>query len=69
MTEEQALAKAKHLWGPQAYVLDRFTLKHEREKIIRRVGRYYVGCPDLSLHFPFGNGNSWEEAFENAAKH
>ncbi len=69
MTEEQADAKAKQLWGPQTYVLDRDTLKREREKIIRRIGRYYVGCPDSGGRFPFGNGNSWEAAFEDVKNH
>jgi hypothetical protein len=67
MTEEQALAKAQELWGPSAYVLDRFNLLHNRRSAINRWKRYYVGCPDSELtNYPFGNGDSWEEAFEDA---
>lgn len=67
MTEKQALAKAKKLWGRNAYVFDRETLKESCW--MKHVGRYYVGCPRVIGPFPYGNGNTWEEAFENAAKH
>jgi len=67
MTEEQALAKAQELWGPSAYVLDRLNLKTRGRELAARVGQFYVGCPDSGLtDFPFGNGNTWEEAFTAA---
>jgi hypothetical protein len=64
MTEKQALAEAQRRWGPCAYVFDRDLNDYQRANI-RMFGRFYVGNPALGRGFPYGNGNTWEEAFAN----
>ena len=68
MTEAQALAEAQRRWGNYAYVFDResamFHFDHSK-----MLGRFYVGNPALGNQFPYGNGHTWEEAFEDVAKH
>jgi hypothetical protein len=68
MNEKQADTKAKQLWGPYAYVLDRKNANFGGAEV-KRIGRFYVGCPTLGDNFPYGNGNTWEAAFENVSKH
>lgn len=65
MNEQQALAEAQRRWGNEAYVYDRYDID---DVACRRFGRYYVGCPDLGSGFPYGNGNTWEEAFNNVKR-
>ena len=67
MDEEKALTEAQRLWGPGAYVFDRETNKYQ-STLIKRYGRFYVGNPTLVGRFPYGNGDTWEEAFENVKK-
>jgi hypothetical protein len=69
MDESQALTKAKKLWGPYSYVLDRESSYDPSGAIAERFGRFYVGNPSLGEGFPYGNGNTWEEAFSDVAKH
>jgi hypothetical protein len=64
MTEKQAQAEAERRWGPQAYVFDRESSDYQ-SCLIGRFGRFYVGNPALGRGFPYGNGNTWEEAFAN----
>ena len=66
MNEEQALAEAQRRWGSEAYVFDRES--GELKCDIKRIGRFYVGCPALNHRFPYGNGNTWEEAFNNVKR-
>ena len=59
MTEEQADAKIKELKGPFARAIDR-SRKPTDEWPKYGVPRYYVGWSPC-----FGNGDTWEEAFDN----
>ena len=68
MTEQEALAKAKTLWGQEAYVLDRDSAFDCLGALAKHYGRFYVGNPSQGYDFPYGNGNSWEEAFQNVKR-
>ena len=65
MTQTQAQAEAIRRWGPEAYVYDRY---HFGKIVCHLFKRFYVGNPSLGKGFPYGNGNTWEEAFSNSAK-
>lgn len=70
MTQRQALAKARKLWGPKADVANRVTDFWSRV--------HYGLCNTNSGTFAcndgkgkvniYGNGSTWEEAFERAKR-
>jgi hypothetical protein len=68
MNQAQAQAEAQRRWGLGAYVFDRESSKFHHS-YIKAFGRFYVGCPSSDQNFPYGNGNTWEEAFADVAKH
>lgn len=73
MTQEQALSRAKALWGDLGKVYDR---NIDPAICWGSLPRFWVGAPppdhvllienDLPRDFPFGNGDTWEAAFANA---
>ena len=62
MNQEEAEVKAKEVFGPQGYVYDRDHIP--RSGSYKNFPRFYVGCGA----YHYGNGNTWEEAFENVKR-
>lgn len=69
MTQLQALAKAKQLWGPKASAAER----DDRYGIIY-YGRYNINSGTFACNDGkgkvgiWGNGQTWEAAFEDAKR-
>ena len=59
-TEEEALQEAKSFWGERGLV------KYRTDWQSFGRGPYAVGVIQDELFKPFGEGNSWEEAFKRA---
>ena len=62
MTQEEANAMAKEVFGDQGYVYDRD--RTPRSGAYRNFPRFYVG----SGAYHYGNGSTWEEAFKNVKR-
>ena|ERR1700722_18408697 len=66
MAEQDALNKARRLWGPRGGIFDR---KNDPSSSYPK--RFWVGCEairDYHGQHLYGNGNTWEEAFADAAQ-
>lgn len=69
MSKQMALDKARELWGETARVYDR--AEHPETNWNHSLGLKWVGCPefrDIDNKWIYGNGDTWEQAFEEAAK-
>jgi hypothetical protein len=62
MTDDEALADARRRWGGRAKV------RHDTNRASGGSRPYAVGYRDRSVFIVCGNGDSWEEAFQNADK-
>jgi hypothetical protein len=60
MTDDEALAEACHRWGGTAKALHSIGLARWRSR------PYAVGCQERALFIIYGEGVSWEEAFQDA---
>lgn len=64
MTEQDALNEALRLWGPDGSI-------YIRKLALRPCGKFWVGCPtfrDYQGQHIYGNGDTWELAFVDAAQ-
>jgi hypothetical protein len=64
MTEQEALNRAREIWGPSGDVFDR--TKHPETNWGETEGMKWVGCYGRAMRV-YGNGFTWEQAFEEAA--
>lgn len=64
LTEAEALRLAQRLLGPGVYTFDRDAYKFSRENRTAAIRRFYVGS-GAAL---YGNGDTWEQALDEAAK-
>lgn len=74
MTEQDALNKARELWGSAATIYDRrernTIFPESNSRSLHRTDKW-VGCAnftDYKGNHVYGNGDTWEAAFEDAAK-
>ena len=70
MSEEEARAEAKRRWGPSGAVRLRVEAAHPGRSTRGRLARYRCTVGDGSLGKECtveGQGNTWREAFDDAA--